>query len=174
MSAKAQVWIHQLNLSPHPEGGYFRENYRAVEHLSAQALPSRFAGDRALSTSIYFLLLAQQVSHFHRICSDEVWHFYTGAPLTIHCLSAEGYRRLPLNGNGDFQQVVPAGVWFGTTVDTEPNHDYALVGCTVSPGFDFSDFELAQAETLLKQWPEQAELIQHLTHSSGSEKAKPQ
>lgn len=157
----ADYWIQKLDLSPHPEGGYFRESYRSSELISQEALPPRFNDSRHFSTCIYFLLAGDQVSHFHRICSDELWHFYAGAPLTIHLLDDSGYRSLPLDADGNFQQMVPSGAWFGASLDVSDS--YALVGCTVSPGFDFADFEMAKREDLLKQWPEQADLIQRLT-----------
>ena len=158
---QAEHWIQTLNLSPHPEGGYFRETYRSPEIIQQAALPPGFADSRHFATCIYFLLAGEQVSHFHRIRSDELWHFYAGSSLTIHLLEEDGYRSLPLNADGNFQQMVPSGVWFGATVDDSSG--YALVGCTVSPGFDFSDFEMAERAVLLQSWPEQSELIQQLS-----------
>ncbi|MDD9952257.1 MAG: cupin domain-containing protein [Zetaproteobacteria bacterium] len=159
-----QEWIDTLGLQPHPEGGYFRETYRAQETLRDD-LPARFAttdaGSRAFATAIYFLLCGQQVSHLHRICSDEVWHFYAGSGLTIHTFAAGGYQALPLHGRGAFQQVIAAGSWFGATVDAPDG--YALVGCTVAPGFDFADFELLTTPTELSaRFPAQQALIQQL------------
>ena len=158
---QADYWIQKLDLNPHPEGGYFRETYRSPEGIQQAALPPRFTASRRFSTCIYFLLAGDQVSHFHRICSDELWHFYAGAPLTIHLLDDSGYRSLALNADGDFQQMVPSGVWFGASLDVPDT--YALVGCTVSPGFDFTDFEMASKDRLLQGWPDQFELIQQLS-----------
>ena len=147
--------ISSLELEPHPEGGWFRETYRADESFSGQDLPARFSGDRAFSTAIYFLLAKDHFSCLHRIRSDEVWHFYCGTTLTIHSISPVGQlhqiRLGPDLGNGEvFQATVPAGAWFGAEV-TGPG-DYALVGCTVSPGFDFSDFEMGDRDRLLAEF----------------------
>jgi len=161
MSLSAQHWIQTLCLETHPEGGWFRETYRASENLAEAALPRRFAGSRVASTAIYFLLESHQVSHFHRIQSDELWHFYAGSPLTIHVLQGSGMLHLPLNAQGDFQQLVPAQSWFGASVN-QPD-SYSLVGCTVAPGFDFADFEMARREDLLQQFPTQREWILKLT-----------
>ena len=155
----AQDWIAALPLIPHPEGGYYRETYRSP---MAVALPG-FSGERAVSTAIYFLLPAGEVSAFHRIKSDELWHFYTGQLLTIHGIDpAGGYSTIEL-GPGQPQAVVPAGSWFGATVDS----GYALVGCTVAPGFDFSDFELASRSALLAQYPQHRPIIERLTKPAG-------
>ena len=155
----AEDWIEELGLVPHPEGGYFRESYRAGLVLPAGAAVG-FAGERAASTAIYFLLKAGQVSHFHRLRADELWHFYTGSPLQIHVLQGGHYRCLELGPEGPFQQVVPAGSWFAA----EPvlAEGFVLVGCTVAPGFEFADFEMAVAAQLLPDYPQQAVLIQRL------------
>src|SRR5690242_3893946 len=106
--------IERLQLTPHPEGGYFRETYRAAESIGATALPRRFSGERSISTAIYFLLEAGQCSHLHRIRSDEVWHFYAGDPLDVVEIDAVGGLRTTRLGAGAvYQHVVPAGVWFG-------------------------------------------------------------
>lgn len=157
MKPTARDWITRLQLQPHPEGGWFRESYRAPHSV---ATPQ---GSRGASTAIYYLLQGNHVSHFHRIRSDEAWHFYAGDALEILVLGPEGLHSLPLNGEGDFQQVVPAGLWFGARLQQPQPEHYALVGCTVAPGFDFADFELAQRSELLAQWPAQAEVIKALT-----------
>ncbi|MGD1903222.1 MAG: cupin domain-containing protein [Geitlerinemataceae cyanobacterium] len=141
--------IAQLQLEPHPEGGYFRETYRASETIAREALPERFRGDRAHSTAIYFFLPQGQTSSLHRIAADEVWHFYAGAPLTIVEVSPEfGAREtvlgIDLAAGQRPQYVVSAGTWFGAIADRGDT----LVGCTVAPGFDFADFELGDRATL--------------------------
>ncbi|KAA3620138.1 MAG: cupin domain-containing protein [Calditrichaeota bacterium] len=158
----ADYWIEKLNLASHPEGGYFRETYRSDEKISREDLPQRFAGDRDISTAIYFLLKSGQRSLFHRIKSDELWHFYSGSPLTIHMISTEGHYTTLSLGTGiengqHFQCSVPAGIWFGATVDL-PN-SFSLVGCTVAPGFDFADFEFGKYDELVKLCPEQKNII---------------
>ncbi|GAA4727441.1 cupin domain-containing protein [Flavisolibacter ginsenosidimutans] len=157
--------IRQLNLNPHPEGGFYKEVYRAKGTIKEQALPSSFGGERNYSTSIYYLLQKGDYSAFHRIKSDELWHFYAGGTLLIHCLSKEsGYTCLQLGNNfakgESFQFVVPAGAWFAAepAVDTP----FTLAGCTVSPGFDFSDFEMANKESLLQQFPHHKAIINRL------------
>jgi uncharacterized protein len=161
----ADYWITKLNLLPHPEGGYFRETYRGSENFKQSALPNRFSGDRQFSTAIYFLLRSQDRSMFHRIQSDELWHYHAGDTLSIFVLHPEGLQVLKLGPNIDagesLQIVVPAGKWFGALVD-KPN-TYTLAGCTVSPGFDFADFEIAPREQLIQSFPEHHAIIQKLT-----------
>lgn len=164
----ASDWIQRLNLQPHPEGGYFRETYRAEESVGGENLPARFGGARAFSTAIYFLLEAGQFSAFHRIKSDEVWHLYAGGPLEIIAITPDGAalsERLGVNlAQGEQpQRIVPAGHWFASR--PAAGVPYALVGCTVAPGFDFSDFEMASRDDLLRLFPSQAELIGELTRA---------
>ncbi|MFO0694987.1 MAG: cupin domain-containing protein [Polyangiales bacterium] len=160
--------VARLDLAPHPEGGYFRETYRAGLVVPESALPSTFRGPRAASTSIYFLLPRGTFSALHRIASDEVWHFYAGGALTVHCLSEDGkHERLLLGRDlvrGEVPQaVVRAGTWFGARVEGEG--EFALVGCTVAPGFDFADFEMGTRDELLSRFPAQATLVRELTRS---------
>jgi len=164
----ANYWITQLDLISHPEGGYFRETYRSGEFITSDHLPERYHGDRNYSTAIYFLLRAKDRSVFHRIKSDELWHFYQGSTLLIYMLTQNGLEVHRLGSNmaaGDsLQVVVPANTWFGAMV--EKPGEFALCGCTVSPGFDFMDFEMAKQKTLLTEYPEQSEIILRLTHSN--------
>lgn len=165
MSTTVSRLIEQLALQPHPEGGYYKETYRSTEQVPAQALPDRFGGSRHFSTAIYFLLEEGNFSAFHRIRSDELWHFYAGEALLVHVLDTEGkLTTLRLGSNIDegeqFQAVVPAGCWFAA--EPAPGTSYALVGCTVSPGFDFADFELAGVRSLTAAFPQHAALIQRL------------
>lgn len=150
---------------PHPEGGYYKETYRSEEVIAHNALPQRFVGDRNFSTAIYFLLQQGVFSGFHRIQSDECWHFYAGQTLLVYVLHSDGELQIIKLGNdivnGEvFQAIVPAGCWFAS--EPAPNTDYSFVGCTVAPGFDFTDFELATAEELVKDFPQQEELIKRL------------
>ena len=158
--------ITKLKLQPHPEGGWYRETYRATESLPSNALPERFDGQRSHATAIYFLLNSESFSALHRIKSDEQWHFYSGSSLTVHVVHPDGrYAPIKLGQNlaqGEtFQAVVPYGCWFGATVDSPDS--YALVGCSVAPGFDFADFEMADRENLSKEFPHHTELIARLT-----------
>ena len=148
-------WIKHLNLQAHPEGGFYKETYRSEEIITTQSLPTRFEGQRNFSTAIYFLLRSQDRSVFHRIKSDELWHFYQGSSLSIYILTDQGLQIQKLVTNllqGESLQVmVPANCWFGARV--EEKETYALCGCTVAPGFDFKDFEMAGREELLRQYP---------------------
>lgn len=166
MNPSAAELIQALELQPHPEGGWYRETYRAAEILPPSGLPARFDGPRAVATAIYFLLTADSFSALHRIRSDELWHFYAGSTLSLHLLTPAGEHRL-LNLGADvargetFQAAVPAGCWFGAEV-TEPG-GFALVGCTVAPGFDFADFELGERAALFSSFPAHRALIARLT-----------
>jgi uncharacterized protein len=160
----AEYWINHLDLQPHPEGGFFKETYRSAGSVMKQALPE-FSGARNFSTAIYFLLRTQDRSLFHRIKSDEVWHFYAGSSLTLYVLSSSGFGSYKLGTNIENQEslqvVVPAGSWFGALVN-EPN-SYTLSGCTVAPGFDFEDFEFGKRELLLREFPQHKQIIEALT-----------
>lgn len=162
----ADYWIDKLALEKHPEGGWFKEVYRADESVKKEHLHLRYSGDRQHSTSIYFLLTSDTFSAFHRIKSDELWHFYTGSAVTIHMIDEAGkYSKITLGGDADagevFQCFIPKHVWFGANVvDTE---SYSLVGCTVSPGFHFDDFKLGKRDELVRQFPQHKEMIERLT-----------
>jgi hypothetical protein len=158
--------MEKLGLERHPEGGYFRQTYRADVEIAQAALPARFTGPRRASTAIYFLLEAGDFSAFHRLRSDEVWHFYAGSPLIVHVIEPAGaYSRIDLGSGTDnrqvFQCVVRAGCWFGS--ELVEGGSYALVGCTVAPGFDFEDFEMGKRLELMRAYPEHRRVIERLT-----------
>lgn len=162
----AAYYVRTLNMQPHPEGGYFAETYRSVETIPQAALPGRFGGARSFGTAIYFLLESHHISALHRISSDEVWHFYDGGTLEIFVISPAGVLTVIRLGRhldqGDvLQAVVLAGSWFGSK--PKPGTDFALVGCTVAPGFDFADFEMADRATLLAEFPQHRAVIEALT-----------
>ena len=164
MMMDSAYWIDRLGLLPHPEGGYYKETYRSTEEVISNALPSRFPGNRALSTAIYFLLEKGNFSAFHRIKSDEIWHFYDGNPILIHAIDANGnlttYKLGNLHGEGVFPQItIPANTWFAS----ETTGDFSLAGCTVSPGFDFNDFEMADRESLINLYKEHRAIIEQFT-----------
>ncbi len=166
MSRDAAYWIRALGLAPHPEGGFFRETWRATEIVAADALPARFAGARSLGTAIAYLLPGGGRSRLHRLRADEVWHLYEGGPLELHLLVAGGgHERIVLGRDVErgerLQAVVPHGTWFGA--EAPAGTPYALVGCTVAPGFEFADFELGSREALLAQYPAARECIERLT-----------
>jgi len=162
----AADYVRAYQMQPHPEGGFYAETYRSVEQIAQSALPDRFSGARSFSTAIYFLLEGHHRSMLHRIQSDEVWHFYAGGPLNIYVITPDSELsviRLGSNPeNGEvFQAVVPAGCWFGSK--PADGVDFSLVGCTVAPGFDFADFELADRESMLQQFPKWREVIELLS-----------
>jgi uncharacterized protein len=164
----AQYWIDQLKLEPHPEGGFFRETYRAPLVIGESALPPTFRGPRCACTSIYFLLAGEDFSALHRLPADEVWHFYAGAGLLVHSIDLTGNHNVNKLGQNPeagehFQLVVPAGYWFGSCLEPSNQNQYALVGCTVAPGFDFADFEMGERAGLTAQYPQHRALIDKLT-----------
>jgi predicted cupin superfamily sugar epimerase len=166
VDTNARYWIEKLRLEAHPEGGYFRQTYKAELVLPKAALPAGFTGARAASTAIYFLLEGKTFSAFHRLRSDEVWHFYAGEPLVVHVIEPEGEYSairlgLDLEAGQVPQAVVRAGSWFASHVADW--NSFALVGCTVAPGFDFEDFELGVSAELAAKYPQHRELVERLT-----------
>lgn len=162
---EASKWIRSLNLVQHPEGGFYKETYRSDDVIPAGTFGSRFSGPRSACTSIFYLVTVGNFSAFHRIRSDEIWHFYAGGPLELHQLH-QGVHSPVLLGKDvqsgqQLQYFVPAGAWFASA--PAPGSAFSLLGCTVSPGFDFADFELAERGQLIKEYPNQAELIAKLT-----------
>lgn len=163
---KAEKIIKSLGLSPHPEGGYFKETYRAETIIDKENLGPNFSGDRNSCTCIYFLLTSDTFSAFHRIKQDEIWHFYKGAPILLHVISPDGkYTKTRIGNDIEAghrpQFVVEKEHWFA--VKTLSPDSYSLLGCTVSPGFDFDDFELATRKELISKFPEHAGLISEFT-----------
>ena len=161
----AQQLVQQYNLDPHPEGGWYKETYRSTEYIPVTALPARFGGIRAFSTAIYFLLGQNDFSAFHRIKSDECWHFYAGDPLLIFVIRQDGMLDIIQLGNDTskgqlFQYVVPANCWFASRPAADSK--FSFVGCTVSPGFDFADFELADSAGLSALYPMHEIIIREL------------
>jgi predicted cupin superfamily sugar epimerase len=162
----AEDLIARLGLQPHPkEGGFFRETYRAAEHLAAGHLPGRYGGDRSVSTAIYYLLTPGTFSALHRLASDEVFHFYLGDPVRMLQLEGGQGREIVLGpdlaAGQELQVVVPRGVWQGSLL--EPSGSFALLGCTVAPGFDYADYEHGRREELIRDYPEHAPMISRLT-----------
>ena len=158
--------IRQLQLIPHPEGGYYREMYRSTDRIAEECLHHRFCGgSRSVSTAIYFMMETGNFSAFHRIKSDELWHHYEGVGLEIAVIHPKGTLEILKLGKNFAKgeqplQVVPEGCWFASRVVEE---GFALVGCTVAPGFDFTDFELADRSRLIKAFPEHEKIIVELT-----------
>lgn len=154
--------VEHLNLKPHPEGGFYTESYRAPDWVTRSA----DGAQRASSTAIYYLLESGAWSAWHRIASDEIWHFYAGSPLKVQVLMPS--KELVTHVLGPaleqpgcvYQAVVLAGCWFAAELDTPDS--FALVGCTVAPGFEFSEFDLADGAQLLADYPQHAEVIHRL------------
>ena len=158
----AEYYIRELNMESHVEGGYFKETYRSAMQIDAEG----FGGVRNVCTAIYFLLESKDFSAFHKIKSDELWHFYDGDPLSIYVIHPSGELEIMLLGldvgAGQLPQLtVTAGCWFGSRV-LSPGK-YSLVGCTVSPGFDFEDFELASQGELTGTYPQHVQIINEMT-----------
>lgn len=166
MIETAKYWIEKLQLQKHPEGGWFKEVYRAEDVVPESGLPFNFSGERNFSTSIYFLLNQEEFSTFHRIKSDELWHYYAGTS-AIEILTIEGkelkkvFVGNEIEKNQHFQLVIPKNTWFAAHLVNKSG--FALVGCTVSPGFHFEDFEMAD-NNLLAQFPHIREKISPFIH----------
>lgn len=160
----AEYWIKHLNLLPHQEGGYFKEVYRSNEQILKSSLPDRFSNNRVFSTSIYFMLKKGDFSAFHKIKSDELWHFYDGAPVSIHVINDNGILTTYKLGLLPEKNIMPqvtifANQWFAA----ESMGDFSLVGCTVAPGFDFNDFEIAERHKLANLYKEHVKIIEQFT-----------
>lgn len=158
--------VSELKLKPHPEGGFYREVYRSDLQIPESLLPDGMKGERSCATSIYYLLASDSFSAFHRIKQDEIWHFYLGSPITLHVIMPDGEYESVYIGN-DFgircvpQYTVKAGNWFAAEITEKDS--YALAGCTVSPGFDYQDFELGTKKQLIDLFPKHIDLISRLT-----------
>jgi uncharacterized protein len=168
MTRDADYWIESLQLSRHPEGGYFRRTYQASERIEREHLPERFQGPRHFSTAIIYLLPGNEVSRFHRLKADEIWHFHTGSGLILYVIDPGGSLvSMKLGADWErgetFQVVIHSGCWFGAMVNDPAS--YSLVGCTVSPGFEYEDFELGNREGLLASCPDHRWIIEKLTGS---------
>lgn len=161
-----QYWKEKLQLTEHPEGGAYRRTYQSALVLPQAVLPAAHKGPRYVATAIYFLLRQGEFSAFHRIASDELWHHYDGHGLVIYEIRPDGTLVKHLLGvdidkGESLQALIPAGSWFASRV--EEAEGFALCGCTVSPGFDFDDFELADRAQLIAQYPQHSALISELT-----------
>lgn len=167
--SRAAKIIEHLKMKPHPEGGFYCRTYTSDVPLKRESLPNQFDGDRVLSSAIYFLLEKDQYSALHRLKSDELWHFHEGASLKLSIISPSGELTNRILGSDiesgeEFQIVIPAGSWFGAKISI-PN-SYSFFGCTVTPGFDFADFELGRRNDLLKLFPNHRDIINSLTSES--------
>lgn len=161
MDAKTD-WITYLNLTAHPEGGYFCENYRNSIKIT---LNETHAGKRNLATSIYYMLEYGQVSKLHQLKSDELWYFHYGSPLKVHVFNDDRYQSYTLGADIKEKQllqlIIPAGAIFGAEVMGKDS--FSILGCMVTPGFHFSDFKLITQDEIMPNFPDQKNIIQKLT-----------
>ena len=176
MMIDAEFIIKKLELEKHiSEGGYFKESYRSPDNISNNGFHNKKHGHeiseettntekiRPASTLIYYLLVGNQYSAIHRVKSDEIWHFYLGSPVTIHLINEDHISpRIKLGNNlekdENIHYVVKKDTWFCAEVNNKMS--FALMGCTVSPGFDFEDFELGNKDKLILQYPQHKDLIE--------------
>jgi uncharacterized protein len=158
----AKFWIKKLNLDEHPEGGYFANTYRSDKIIELFG----YNGTRSVCTAIYYLLTGNQFSSFHIMKSDEIWHFYSGSSLTLFIIdSKRRLNKVILGPNFDegerFQVVVKSGCWFAVSINKK--NSYSLVGCTVSPGFDYKDWKIGNRKRLTEMYPEHKKIIEKFT-----------
>jgi predicted cupin superfamily sugar epimerase len=158
----AADYIARLQLFPHPEGGFYKETYRADFSVTPQGAQAPTGS----CTSIHYLLQDSDYSGFHRIAYPELWYFHDGAPLTVHEIDAKGNYSHRTLGRGEGEHlslVVEPGIWFAA--DLPSKEGYALVSCAVAPAFDFALFEMARLDTILAQYPQHAEVLRRLCRS---------
>lgn len=158
MQTQAEKLIKTLNLTQHPEGGFYRRHYQSTLQVMTNQ-------PRSAMTAIYYLLAGNDISQFHRLDADESWHYYQGnTTLIVHMIDLNGqYHQCKLDGKSQFHLIVPAGFWFGAELIDKTAEHYVLVGCTVAPGFEFTGFELADANQLMETYPQYQNIIQSLT-----------
>jgi predicted cupin superfamily sugar epimerase len=162
---RVQYWVDKLQLEPHPEGGFYKENYRSSISFPAEEFGLSTSGQREIATSIYFLLPFGNNSRFHRLAFDELWYFHDGDPISVHTLIPEkGLVTYTLGLNPEENQhlscLIPAQTIFGAEVSTKDG--FALVSCVVSPGFNFQDFEMLHAKDLIEAFPQEKNIIEQL------------
>lgn len=159
MESNAAYWINKLNLQPHPEGGFYKEVFRSEIEVRA----AYSAKVKQAITSIYYLLEGNDYSGFHGLKSDEIWYFHKGSPLHIHVLDNAGLlQSIELSdlATGSLSVVIPAGLWFAAEIPSKQG--FCLASCAVAPGFDFSEFEMAEKNTLCQGYPQYAGMIARL------------
>ena len=162
MNKFAKFWIKKLNLDEHPEGGYFKNTYKSDKRIEL----SEYNGIRSACTAIYYLLTGNQFSSFHIMKSDEIWHFYSGSSLWLYIIGSNGrLKKVALGPNFDkgerFQAVVKSGCWLAVSINKK--YSYSLVGCTVSPGFDYKDWKIGSRKRLTEMYPKHRKIIEKFT-----------
>lgn len=162
---KVVDFVDKLKMQPHPEGGYYAEIYRNNTVISPEILGKNYSGERSLATSIYYMLEADQVSRLHQLKSDELWYYHYGSPLLVHIFYKGSYKPcilgIDVSENQFPQVIIPAGAIFGAEVMDKTS--YTLMGCMVTPGFHFSDFELIHGMEISAVYPHHTEIIKRLT-----------
>lgn len=166
LAGQAQDIIARLGLVSHPEGGFYREMYRADESTAGGDMPERYGGARCSSTAIYYMLTPDTFSTMHRLKSDEIFHFYLGDPVEMLQIDENGSGKVitlgqDLAAGQMVQSVVRRGLWFGARLCA--GGSFALLGCTVAPGFEFADYEEATCQSLLQKCVQYSDLIKALT-----------
>lgn len=161
-------YIKKLKLEKHPEGGYYKQIYKDKIMIKKEGLPNIFDGNRSCSTAIYYLLNGNNFSAFHKIKSDEIWHYYEGnTSIKIYEIKNNGELIVHDLGrnvdNEKFVVVIEKNSWFAAELKNKEENNFALVGCTVAPGFEFKDFKLADINELLLQYPNYIDIIQKLS-----------
>ena len=159
----AEYWIQHLKLKPHPEGGFFREEYRSNTELDTKSLPIGYKSSHCLATSIYYLLRSQDISRLHRLRSDELWFFHSGSPIKIILIDTEGKKHTHMLGSNHvkaerFSLLISGGSIF--CAEVHGPYSYGLVSCVVTPGFEFEDFEMFEKEDLIQAYPKHTKLIE--------------
>lgn len=158
MHREAARLVKKLGLEKHPEGGYFRQTYRSDTIVNIEG----YEGPRNISTAIYYMLAGGQFSAFHRIRSDEIWHYYAGGSITLYAIGSDGkLSRTKIGRGGTPQAAIKAGTWFAAALDSK--RSYCLLGCTMSPGFDYRDWELARRDELIKTYSQHKKIIERYT-----------
>jgi uncharacterized protein len=162
VNLKATEYIEALNMQKHIEGGYYVETFKSQYFVPSANLPDGFTGKRALMTSIYFLLEGNDISKLHRVRGDEIWFFHDGSPAIIEIINPNGKIEKKILGtdvkSGQLPQIViPADTWF--TAKIAEADSFVLIACTVAPGFEYDDFELANPEKLTLEFPHLKEFI---------------
>ncbi|HXG07990.1 MAG TPA: cupin domain-containing protein [Nitrososphaera sp.] len=148
----------RLRLEKHKEGGYFKETYRSETTIDIEG----YEGRRNIATAIYYMLARNDFSAFHRIKSDEIWHHYAGGTVTLYAIDKDGrLSKTRMGKNGAFQVVIKAGTWFAAALESK--RSYCLLGCTVSPGFDYRDWEIGKRDDLVRMYPQHRKIIERYT-----------
>jgi uncharacterized protein len=158
LNKEAKRLVKKLGLEEHPEGGYFKETYRAKTLVNVQGREDM----RNIATAIYYMLADNQFSAFHRIRSDEIWHYYAGSSITLYAINDEGkFAKIRIGRGEAHQTVMKAGTWFAASLNRK--YSYCLLGCTLSPGFDHRDWELGERDKLAKLYPQYNNIIKRYT-----------